>query len=76
MCVQGCRYLQNCYLQGFPDCNLSHDLCVAFDTLLAELAYTTVVQNNLAQANYYRFPMNLDQYLETDVFLADVNNER
>merc|ERR1719352_223742 len=38
-------------------------------------AYSSFVQNHLAQANYYREPKAIKQYLEGAHFLPYINNE-
>jgi len=60
---------------GFPGCSIDTSLCRAFSELLDDFAYKPFVQNNLAQANYFRDPLKIPQYLEGDRFLADINNE-
>jgi palmitoyl-protein thioesterase len=40
------------------------------------MAYKPLIQDHLAQANYFRDPMKIPQYLEGDRFLASINNEQ
>lgn len=61
---------------GFPGCDIDKSFCRAFAELLGALAYGPMVQEHLAQANYFRDPLRIDEYLAGDKFLADVNNER
>eukprot|EP00238_Polyblepharides_amylifera_P009641 CAMPEP_0196578738 /NCGR_PEP_ID=MMETSP1081-20130531/7575_1 /TAXON_ID=36882 /ORGANISM="Pyramimonas amylifera, Strain CCMP720" /LENGTH=234 /DNA_ID=CAMNT_0041898049 /DNA_START=505 /DNA_END=1209 /DNA_ORIENTATION=+ len=61
---------------GFPQCDMKASICKTIDHSLGILAYTSAVQNNLAQANYFRDPMRINQFLKGDLFLADVNNDR
>jgi len=60
---------------GFPQCNLSSYICKTLDQSLGKLAYTSSVQHHLAQANYFRDPMRIPEYLEGNLFLPDLNNE-
>jgi len=62
-------------VSGFPQCNLSASICRTIDESLGEMAYSSVVQRHLAQANYFRDPMRIDEYLKGDLFLADINND-
>lgn len=60
---------------GFPGCSLDKALCQAFAEVLGALAYHPKVQDGLAQANYFRDPFKLPQYIAGARFLPDVNNE-
>jgi len=60
---------------GFPGCSIDSALCRAFSELLGDFAYKPFIQNNLAQANYFRDPLKIPQYLDGDRFLVDINNE-
>jgi palmitoyl-protein thioesterase len=61
---------------AFPGCMISHEVCKLFSEILGAMAYYPFIQDHLAQANYFRDPLKVDQYLVGDKFLADVNNER
>jgi len=62
---------------GFPRCpGENFTLCDDARKLLTLGAYNPIVQQNLAQANYWKDPFHLDQYLKESLFLADINNER
>lgn len=61
---------------GFPHCNFSSSICKLFDNFLGEAAYHSLSQNVLAQANYFRDPLRLPEYLAHGTFLPEVNNER
>jgi len=60
---------------SFPGCPVERMFCRAFAEFLGALAYKPLIQDHLAQANYFRDPKKIDQYLEGDRFLADLNNE-
>eukprot|EP00667_Euglena_gracilis_P016435 EG_transcript_17203 len=60
---------------GFPHCPYKELVCRMFDHFLGDLAYTTLAQQSLAQANYLRDPMRIPQYLAANPFLPDLNNE-
>jgi len=61
---------------GFPGCPIkTYEVCQQLDYVLGELAYLTVVQDHLMQANYYRDPMHIEQYRAGDKGLAELNNE-
>lgn len=60
---------------SFPGCSVDKNFCRLFSEFLGALAYYPGVQNHLAQANYFRDPMKIDQYLEGGIFLNDINNE-
>lgn len=50
--------------------------CTAMQMLLAQGAYAPWVRSNLVQAQYFKDPHNLDEYLAANEFLPDINNER
>jgi palmitoyl-protein thioesterase len=60
---------------SFPGCPIDRELCRAVAELLGTLAYYPSVQEHLAQANYFRDPLKIPDYLNGDRFLADINNE-
>jgi palmitoyl-protein thioesterase len=60
---------------SFPGCPISRLICEAFAELLGALAYHPMVQAHLAQANYFRDPRKIDQYIDGGRFLNDINNE-
>ena len=61
---------------SFPGCAIEKDICKLFSEILGSLAYYPMVQQHLAQANYFRDPMKIDSYLAGDRFLTDINNEK
>lgn len=60
---------------SFPGCAIDKEFCRAFAELLGAMAYNPFVQEHLAQANYFRDPLKIPEYLGGDRFLADLNNE-
>eukprot|EP00299_Pterocystis_sp_00344_P012299 c5880_g1_i1.p1 GENE.c5880_g1_i1~~c5880_g1_i1.p1 ORF type:complete len:358 (-),score=95.29 c5880_g1_i1:19-1065(-) len=60
---------------GFPHCNFSSEICKLFDNFLGEAAYNAISQNILAQANYFRDPLRISQYLAHNIWLPLINNE-
>jgi len=61
---------------GFPRCpGENFTLCDYARKLLTLGAYNPLVQDNLAQANYWKDPFKLDEYLKYSKFLSDINNE-
>jgi len=62
-------------VSGFPQCNMSARICRTIDESLGDFAYSREVQHHLAQANYFRDPMRIKEFLKGDLFLADVNND-
>lgn len=64
-------------IYGLPNCSyLKHTLCDYMRKLLNYGAYTSWVQNELVQAEYWHDPLNEEEYRRASVFLADINNER
>mmetsp|Transcript_4398 Transcript_4398/g.7741 ORF Transcript_4398/g.7741 Transcript_4398/m.7741 type:complete len:342 (-) Transcript_4398:175-1200(-) len=63
---------------AFPRCNpegLVGRICRTFSDLVGDAAYTTVVQNLVAQSNYLKIPDEIDNYLKFNHFLPYLNNE-
>mmetsp|Transcript_35200 Transcript_35200/g.74942 ORF Transcript_35200/g.74942 Transcript_35200/m.74942 type:complete len:355 (+) Transcript_35200:56-1120(+) len=64
---------------SIPRCPLSIPgvgaLCKGMDKLVSLGAYTSFVQNRLAQANYFRDPTRLSSYRQEGHFLPYINNE-
>ncbi|OAX81265.1 hypothetical protein ACJ72_04393 [Emergomyces africanus] len=64
-------------ISSFQACNATGDwLCKAGEALLRWGRWSSFVQSRLVPAQYFRDPMELDQYLAYSNFLADINNER
>ncbi|GAX86156.1 hypothetical protein CEUSTIGMA_g13569.t1 [Chlamydomonas eustigma] len=49
--------------------------CQAMQAFLARGAYLPLVQNHVVQAQYFKDPFHMDEYLKKSIFLADLNNE-
>lgn len=60
---------------SFPGCSLDSDLCRTFANILGTLAYHPLIQEHLAQANYFRDPFLIPQFEAGAKFLPDINNE-
>ena len=50
--------------------------CAAVQAALAVGAYSPYVREHIVQAQYFKDPSYYDTYLERNVFLPDINNER
>jgi len=68
-------------VSGFPNCNPNdpkypHGICKTIAEALGPLAYTSLIQDSLFQANYFRDPMrwNTTQYQQNSQ-IAQWNNE-
>jgi len=60
-----------------PGCTSVNDtICYILESLLAFGAYNEIVQYLVVQAQYFRDPMQMSNYLSSSGFLADINNER
>jgi palmitoyl-protein thioesterase len=61
---------------GLPRCNpmkgMAKYICDFVDTVLGELAYNSIVQNALSQANFFRDPQHIAEYLQSCVFLPKI----
>lgn len=60
----------------FSECAPNNWLCRGAMALLRGNVWSGYVQSNLVPAQYYRPPMEYDNYLTSSNFLADINNER
>lgn len=61
---------------GFPRCPGDNStLCDIVRKLLNLGAYTSFVQHNLVQAQYWHDPLNEELYRNKSIFLADINQE-
>jgi len=63
-------------ISAFRECGMTDWVCKGAMALLKGNAWTSLVQNRLVPAQYYRNPAEYDKYLEYSNFLADINNER
>jgi len=60
-----------------PDCiTVNESICTLVEELLAFGAYTDFVQEHVIQAQYFKDPMDMSDYLKHSIFIADINNER
>ncbi len=61
----------------FQKCKSATDLvCQGANALLRSGTWSNFVQSRLVPAQYFRNPNELDAYLESSNFLADINSER
>lgn len=60
----------------FQDCAESDWLCGLWQGILRGNTWGPFVQNRLVPAQYFRDPEDLENYLASSNFLADINNER
>ncbi|GLI68395.1 hypothetical protein VaNZ11_012781 [Volvox africanus] len=67
MNVPGCRTLP---------LNSSHGACHLMQQLLGMGAYLPYVRDHVVQAQYFKDPLRLPEYLTANTFLPDINNER
>jgi len=63
-------------ISEFQRCGSLDFLCKGAQGLLRSNTWSSFVQSRLVPAQYFRNPMDLDNYLEYSNFLADINNER
>eukprot|EP00735_Rhodelphis_limneticus_P005971 TRINITY_DN1812_c0_g1::TRINITY_DN1812_c0_g1_i1::g.14147::m.14147 TRINITY_DN1812_c0_g1::TRINITY_DN1812_c0_g1_i1::g.14147 ORF type:complete len:359 (+),score=127.62,sp/P50897/PPT1_HUMAN/37.73/5e-58,Palm_thioest/PF02089.10/1.7e-56 TRINITY_DN1812_c0_g1_i1:50-1078(+) len=61
---------------GMPNCDPENEVCKQINSLLSLGAYNDFVQENLAQANYLKDPLNMDKYVTKGRYLSDVQNEK
>ncbi|RDW67329.1 palmitoyl-protein thioesterase family protein [Aspergillus mulundensis] len=60
----------------FQACSWGDFVCRGAEALLRLGRWSNLVQSRFVPAQYFRDPVELDEYLENSNFLADVNNER
>ncbi|KAL8990087.1 MAG: hypothetical protein Q9177_001173 [Variospora cf. flavescens] len=63
-------------ISEFQNCADDDWVCRSWDGYLKRNTWSNFVQSRLVPAQYYRDPEDLDGYLESSNFLADINNER
>lgn len=63
-------------ISEFQHCGPTDFVCKGEEALLKGSTWTSFVQNRLIPAQYYRNPLDYDNYLLYSNFLADINNER
>jgi len=60
-----------------PECTaVNETICSYVEDILEFGAYTSIAQDIVVQAQYFKDPLDIPTYLETSGFLADINNER
>jgi len=68
---------QHMGVSALPHClGLNKTLCALMAKLLAQGAYTPGVRDVSVQAQYFRAPLDYAHYLQDNIFLPDVNNEK
>jgi palmitoyl-protein thioesterase len=63
-------------ISEFQTCGTTDWLCKGAQGLLRSNTWSNFVQSRLVPAQYFRDPMQFDDYLLYSNFLADINNER
>lgn len=63
-------------ISEFQTCGTLDFLCKGAQGLLRSNTWSSFVQSRLVPAQYFRNPMDMDNYLQYSNFLADINNER
>ena len=63
-------------ISEFQSCAPNDWVCQSWDGVLKSNTWTGFAQSRLIPAQYFRDPEDLDNYLESSNFLADINNER
>jgi len=63
-------------ISDFQNCEVNDWVCQGARGLLRGNTWSDFVQRRLVPAQYYRDPEDLESYLKSSNFLADVNNER
>jgi len=66
---------QHMGISDIPMCKPRDFLCQIARRFAKRAVYSTWVQQNIIQAQYYRDPNNLDTFLSTNTFLTALNNE-
>jgi len=68
---------QHMGVADFPDCvSVNETICKIVEEILSWGVYTELAQDNVIQAEYFRDPMDIDEYLESCVLMPDLNNEK
>lgn len=63
-------------IHQFQDCKTGDWLCKSVEGLLGANTWSALAQSTLVPAQYFRDGEDLDTYLESSNYLADINNER
>jgi len=68
---------QHMGVADFPNCvSVNETICELVEELLSWGAYNEIVQENVIQAEYFRDPMDISDYLESCILMPDLNNEK
>jgi len=68
---------QHMGVADFPDCvNVNETICKIVEEILSWGVYTELAQDNVIQAEYFKDPMDIEDYLENCVLMPDLNNEK
>jgi len=60
-----------------PNCvSVNSTVCSIVEELLAYGAYLSFVQETVVQAQYFKDPLDISTYLQSSIFIADINNEK
>ncbi|OLY77849.1 Palmitoyl-protein thioesterase 1 [Smittium mucronatum] len=58
-----------------PSCKQGDFLCEAMRRSISNGVYSYYIQNSIIQAQYYKDPKRIDEYLKNSIFLPYINNE-
>jgi len=68
---------QHMGVADLPNClTVNQTICSLVQDLLAFGAYTSFVQDHVIQAQYFKDPLQYETYLEYNILIADINNEK
>ena len=62
-------------VSAMPHCS-SGIFCKPINAVTKSMVYWDSIQSHVGPAGYFRDPKNIDKYLKSSHFLADLNNER
>jgi palmitoyl-protein thioesterase len=63
-------------ISEFQKCGNMDWICKGANALLRGNTWSSFIQSRLVPAQYFRDPLDIENYLEHSNFLADINNER
>ncbi|CAK4079723.1 unnamed protein product [Aphanomyces euteiches] len=61
---------------ALPHCQPTNIICKTISQMISTAAYADSIQAKVTQANYFRDPKRIPEYLEHALFLPDINNEK
>jgi palmitoyl-protein thioesterase len=73
---QGIYNLPNCQTDEDDPRDKPTAMCLTVQRLVAAGAYLPFIRDQLIQAQYFKDPFRMDDYLASNIFLPDINNER